>query len=46
MRSWQTENPKDKYGVHHADTEAFRLDRDELRRRFRFYIDRFDTILS
>jgi hypothetical protein len=41
MQAWRAATPRDKHGLHEYDPAAFGIDLDDLRRRFRFYADRY-----
>lgn len=41
VRDFQDENPQNKHGKHSHEPEQFGLDRDQLRRRFASYTERF-----
>jgi hypothetical protein len=41
MAAWRDDTPRDKHGTRSYDPADYGLDREELRRRFRFYSERF-----
>jgi hypothetical protein len=43
VQAWIDAHPQAEHGVHRYTAEEFGLDRDHLRERFSFYIDRFDV---
>jgi Sulfotransferase family len=42
MRAWRQSTPRDKHGAHTYDAADFGIDIDALRKRFRFYSERFN----
>jgi hypothetical protein len=43
VQEWIDTHSQTEHGVHRYTAEEFGLDRDHLRERFSFYIDRFDV---
>jgi hypothetical protein len=45
MENWRRNSPRDKHGSHTYDVAEFGIDREQLRRRFAFYSDRYSGVL-